>query len=99
MKERRHDMFELIVLGAAVVAYVQVRRFVRERLRFVDGIQRRGLPFAAGVATTLAMFPVVWLLPGVGGGMAILIGGAIGLGVSRGARDVRASLSLPLRQG
>jgi hypothetical protein len=96
-------MLELMMLGAAVGAvgagYVQVRRFVRERLRFVDGVQRRGAPYAAGVVAALAAVPVVAVLPVVGGGTAILFGAAIGLGVARGARDVRASLALPAPRG
>lgn len=92
-------ILELIMMGAALGAvgagYVHVRRFVRERLRFVDGVQRRSTPYAVGAVAGLAALPLVWVLPAVGGGMAILFGAAVGLGVSRGARDVRASLSLP----
>jgi hypothetical protein len=96
-------MVELIMLGAAVGAvgagYVNVRRFVRERLRFVDGVQRRGAPYAAGAIAALAAAPVVVLLPVVGGGTALLFGAAVGLGVARGARDIRGSLSLPEARG
>jgi hypothetical protein len=86
-------MIELLILGAAAggigAGYVKVRRFVRERMRFVDAVQRRGAPVVAGAAAALAAAPVVWLLPVVGGGTALLFGAGVGLGVSHGARDVR----------
>jgi hypothetical protein len=88
-------MLELIMLGAAVGAigagYLNVRRFVRDRLRFVDGVQRGSAPYVAGAAATVAALPVVWLLPVLGAGTALLFGAGIGLGVARGARDVRLS--------
>lgn len=91
-------MFEILMLGAAVggtgAGYVGVRRFVRERLRFVDGVQLRGVPVAVGIAATLAATPVVWLLPVVGAGTAILFGAGVGLAVSHGARDVRSRSNL-----
>lgn len=86
-------MIELLILGAAVggigAGYVKVRRFVRERLRFVDAVQRPSAPVLAGTAATLAAMPVVWLLPVIGGGTAIVFGAGVGLAVSHGARDAR----------
>lgn len=86
-------MIELLILGAAVggigAGYVRVRRFVRERLRFVDAVQRPLAPLAAGAVAALAAAPVAWLLPVVGGGTAVLFGAGVGLAVSHGARDVR----------
>lgn len=86
-------MIELLILGAAVggigAGYVKVRRFVRERLKFVDQVQRPVAAIAAGAVATLAAAPVVWLLPVVGAGTAIVFGAGMGLAVSHGARDVR----------
>lgn len=84
-------MIELVLLGAAGVGalagYVKTRQFVRNRLRFVDAVQRRSAPFVAGGAAALAAAPVVWVLPVVGGGSAVLFGAAVGWGVVKGRRD------------
>jgi hypothetical protein len=68
---------------------MKVRHFVRGRLRFVDGVQRRGTPYLAGALAAVAAVPLVWLLPVLGGGTALLFGAGVGLGVAHGARDVR----------
>lgn len=93
-------MIELLILGAAVggigAGYVKVRRFVRERLQFVDAVQRPVAPVAVGAAAAVVAAPVVWLLPVIGGGTAVLFGAGVGLAVSHGARDVRrGQRSLP----
>jgi hypothetical protein len=86
-------MIELLILGAAAggigAGYMKVRAFVRDRLRFVDAVQRPGAPVAAGAMAALAAAPVVWLLPVIGGGTALLFGAGIGLAVSHGAKDVK----------
>lgn len=92
-------MIEIVILGAALggigAGYVKVRQFVRERLRFVDGVQRRRAAVVAGAGAALAATPVVWLLPVVGGGTALLFGAGVGFGVAHGARDIRQGRSLP----
>jgi hypothetical protein len=94
-------MIDLIVLAlialATYLAHRRTRQFVGERLRFVDAVQRRFVPWIAGVGTTLAAWPLVALIPGVGVGTAVLLGGAVGLGVARGARDARESTGYELR--
>lgn len=86
-------MIELMMVAAAASAciggYVKVRQFVRDRLRFVDAVHGCGAPVVAGVAATIAAAPVVFLLPVVGAGAAVVFGVGIGLGVRRGARDIR----------
>lgn len=86
-------MFELLILGAAAggvgAGYVRIRRFVRERLRFVDAVHRPGAPVLAATAGAVVAAPVVWLLPVVGGGTALLFGAGVGLAVRHGARDTR----------
>lgn len=86
-------MFSLLMLAAAGVAtiagYVKSRQYVRRRLRFVDAVQKPVAPVAAGVAAALVAAPVVWLLPVLGGGTALVFGAGIGLGVFHGARDVK----------
>lgn len=78
----------LIAGGAAVGGYIQSRRFVRRRLRYVDGIKGAKAPVVAGAVATAVAAPVVALLPLVGAGTALLFGGAVGLGTRRGARDI-----------
>jgi len=84
-------MLELIALGAAgaasVLGFVGTRDFVRDRLRFVDAVQKRSAPFVAGTGAALVAAPVAWLLPVVGGGSALVFGAAVGLGVVRGRKS------------
>jgi hypothetical protein len=87
-------MLELIMIGGAVAGigagYVGARRFVRERLRFVDGVNRKSSAVGVGVVAAAAATPVAWLLPVLGAGSAIVFGIGVGLGVTHGARDIRA---------
>jgi hypothetical protein len=87
-------MLELIMLviaaGGIGGGYVKVRRFVRSRLQYVDQVQQRRAAWIAGGAAVLAAVPVVWLLPVLGGGTALVFGLGVGLGVSHGARDIQA---------
>jgi hypothetical protein len=78
-----------LTAGATFLGYTQSRFFVRSRLRFVDAVQRGGVPVLAGVAAFFVAVPVVGLLPLVGGGTALLFGTAVGLGVSHGRDDIR----------
>lgn len=86
-------MFEIIMLvagGIATIAgYVNARQFVRRRLRFVDSVQKPIVPVVAGAAAALVAAPVVWLLPVLGTGTAIVFGIGVGVGVAHGARDVK----------
>jgi len=86
-------MIELLMFGGVaatmLAGFKGAKRFVIDRLRYVEAIQRARAPFLAGAAATVAAAPVMWLLPVVGGGSAVLIGAAVGYGVARGAREVR----------
>lgn len=79
----------VISLGAAWFGYGTARRFVRERLRYVEGALSGGAAIVAGVGAFVLAYPVVWLLPIVGGGTAIAFGLAVGLGTRAGASDVK----------
>lgn len=81
-------MMILVVVGA-LGGYARTRKFVRERLRFVDAVHRGSAPFVAGAGAALVVSPVAWLLPAVGTGAALLFGGAVGWGVVKGRRDIR----------
>jgi hypothetical protein len=89
-------MLELMGLVAAAAAagvgYVRSRSFVARRLRFVDAVQSPAAPLVAGVAATAIAVPVVWVLPIVGGGTALLFGIAVGAGTRAGVRNIRRSL-------
>lgn len=96
-------IIEMLVLSAALAAlvggHVGARRFVRERLRFVDAAQKRRAPWIAGGLAICAAAPVVWLLPFVGAGTALLFGLGIGSGVALGARDIRRGTGYELTAG
>jgi hypothetical protein len=94
-------MIDLMILAlialTTYLAHRRTRQFVGERLRFVDAVQRRIAPWLAGAGTTLVALPLVAMIPGVGVGTAVLLGGAVGLGVARGAKDARQSTGYELR--
>ncbi len=85
-------MIGLIVLlvagGATFFGFRQTRRFVRNRLRYVDAVHSGKAPFIAGAAATLVAGPVVMLLPWVGAGTALLFGLGVGSGFAAGAKDI-----------
>src|SRR5574341_1359351 len=93
MRERRCDMLEIVMLAAGGIAtligYARTRQYVRRRLRFVDAVQKPATPVAAGVVAALVAAPVVWLLPVLGTGTAVVFGAGVGLGVFHCARDVK----------
>src|SRR5256885_1611934 len=78
-----------IAIAAAAFGYLQARSFVQGKLRFVDAVHHFTVPLLAGLAAMLIATPVVWLLPLIGKGTAILFGLGVGAGVSSGARDIR----------
>jgi hypothetical protein len=79
----------IVAWAAAIVGYKQTRSFVRERLRYVDGVHRTFVPLKIGVIATIATLPVAWVLPAITTASAFLFGTAVGLGVSAGRRDIR----------
>jgi hypothetical protein len=86
-------MIEFLFLAAAGagmgISYMRVRDFVRDRLRFVDAAQRPSAPWLAGIGTTLAVSPVVALLPILGAGTAVVFGIVVGTAVRKGQRETR----------
>ena len=90
---RRNLVFELIAFAATLAAtafgFVTARRFVRERLKFVDAAQTWRAPLIAGLVAWAVATPVVWLLPLIGGATALLFGVSVALGARAGARDIR----------
>ena len=86
-------MFELVALGvtigSAILGYITARRFVSDRLRYVDAVQRPYAPLVAGAVAALIAWPIVGLLPLVGTGTALLFGASVFAGVASGAREIR----------
>jgi hypothetical protein len=86
-------MSSLLILAATLVAVVAAfaasRRFVRERLRFVNAVQRRSAPVVAGAAALAIASLLALVLPFVGALSAVGLAAAVGLGVSAGAKDIR----------
>lgn len=82
---------ELIAIGIiGTLSYLKSRQFVRNKLRFIDGVQKPIAPYLAGGVAAIAALPITALLPVVGGLSVIGFGLAVGLGVSAGAKDVKA---------
>jgi hypothetical protein len=73
---------------ASIWGYVQARRFMRKRLRYVDAAQKPMAPVVAGAAAALIVAPLSFL-PVVNLGMAALFGVGIGLGTNHGQKDVK----------
>jgi hypothetical protein len=78
-----------IALVAGWMGYGTARRFVRERLRYVDAAQSAGAPLIAGVVAAMVAIPIAWFLPLVTGMTAIMFGASVALGVRAGATDVK----------
>ena len=78
--------------GSSLVGYWQARQFTQNKLRYVDAVHRASVPVVVGLAATAVAAPVVWLLPLVGTGTAVLFGGGVAMGVAAGARNIRKRL-------
>lgn len=93
-------MWGLIALGVTLaiswLSYGTARRFVRERLRYVESALTPTAAVVAGLIAAVVAVPVVGLLhiipllgTLVGGGTAVVFGLSVGLGVRSGAQDVK----------
>jgi hypothetical protein len=89
----------IIAAIVAVILHSGTRRFVRDRLRYVDVVQKAIAPVLAGAAVMIVCLPVVAFLPLVGVGTAITAGLAVGLGVSAGVRDIKSGVTPLLPHG
>ncbi len=76
-----------ISLAVSSFGFATARRYVRDRLKYVEGIQTMKAPILAGIVATIVFSPLA-LLPFVGIGTAIVFGLSVGLGVRAGARDI-----------
>lgn len=79
----------VLVIVAAIVGFGGARRFVRDRLRYVDAAHRPSAPWIAGGVAAAVAAVVAAFLPFVGTVAALCFGAAVAAGVAAGARDVR----------
>lgn len=86
-------MIDLIAFAATLAAtafgFIAARKFVRDRLKFVDAAQTWRAPLVAGLVAWAIAVPLVWILPLVGNATALLFGVSVALGTRAGARDIR----------
>ena len=78
----------LLTFAAGLGGYLLARNFVSRRLRFVDAVQSRFAPFAAGLFGALLLAPLA-LLPTVSLWTAMVFGIGAALGTSRAGRIIR----------
>ncbi len=77
----------LIAAAAGIGGYVSSKDFTKRKLRFVDAVHTRPAPWIAAGAAALIAAPIVWVLPVVGAGTAIVLGAGVGLGVKSAQRE------------
>jgi hypothetical protein len=73
--------------GATAYGYIQTRRFVRKKLRFVDAVKNPAIPIAVGAVVGIAAMPLGAILPIVTKVSGLLVGAGVGLGVRSGVKD------------
>lgn len=78
----------VLALGASWFGYGATRRFVRDRLRYVDAAHAPIAAIIAGVGAAVLFLPLTWL-PLIGGGTAVAFGLGVGLGARAGQSDVK----------
>lgn len=81
--------------AGTLFGYIKSRRFVRDRLRFVDAAQSRTAVLVAGGATMLLLAPIAILLPLVDAGTVLLVTLGVSAGVNAGRKDIRRLLRGP----
>lgn len=80
----------IIAAIAAVFGYSAAKKFVRDRLRFVDGAHKPTTPIIAGIGAFLIAWVMVGLLPIVGFGTALTFALSVAFGAAAGSREVKS---------
>ena len=80
----------LIAAVVSVFGYSASKKFVRDKLRFVEGAHKVSAPIIAGISALLIAMVVVTFLPIVGMGTAIAFGVSVALGAAAGSREVKS---------
>lgn len=79
----------VVSVAAGMFAFGLAREYVRQRLRFVDAVRHPLAPWAVALGALLVAAPIVWLLPIVGGGTALIFGAGSGLGTASGVKALK----------
>lgn len=77
-----------ISLAVTGFGFAVARRYVRDRLKFVDAIHTMKAPVIAGLVGWAVFMPLT-MLPLIGVGTAIIFGLSVALGVRAGAKDIK----------
>ena len=80
----------IIAAISAIFGYNVAKRFVRDRLRYVDGAHKAFTPIIAGIGAYLLALVVTGLLPIVGIGTAIAFAISVAAGVAAGSCEVKS---------
>ncbi len=81
-------MIGLIAAGVAgAFGHIKSRKFVGQKLRYTDIVEKPALGLWAGVGTVAVAAPIVAVLPFVGAAAAIAAGAGVGTGVWLGVKD------------
>ena len=78
-----------ITFFITLAGFVVSQRFVENRLRYVDAVQRPYAPVVAGAVAGVVALPLVAIIPLIGPGTALLFGVSVFAGVASGAREIR----------
>jgi hypothetical protein len=85
-----------VTMGATIavgsVGYLQSRRFVAKKLRFVDQAQNPAMPVVAGVAAVAIATPVAAVLPFITAFTAIVFGLSVAFGARAGVKSFGRAL-------
>jgi hypothetical protein len=85
-------LFTLISIAVSLAltgfGFAVARKYVRERLKFVDAAQTMKAPIIAGLIGWALLMPFTFL-PFIGLGTAIVFGLSVGMGVRAGAKDIK----------
>jgi preprotein translocase subunit SecF len=86
----------VVTAAATLVAFGLAREYVRNRLRFVDGVRHPIAPWLAALVVTVILTPVVALIhivpiigSLVGFGTALFVGAGTGLGTASGIKALK----------
>ena len=77
-----------ISLAVSSFGFAVARKYVRDRLKFVDAVHTMKAPVIAGLVGWAIAMPFT-LLPLFGLGTAIVFGLSVALGVRAGAKDIK----------
>ena len=89
MSELLFVLFSIgISLAVSSFGFAVARKYVRDRLKFVDAVHTMKAPVIAGLVGWAIAMPFT-MLPLFGLGTAIVFGLSVALGVRAGAKDIK----------